>query len=243
MTNDAANEWGVPDWIDRALYQRDTKELSLDMWRWEFLRRDNNYRRSWNRKGKNEETNAVNAGAFDLPYFINPSLKALELKDALRFVRTDEGTQLHDIRCSIIKFFSKEKGHALDNEFFTSHFRSLFSDPEKAVFAFDLTKPLEPQVERASIALDALQLDYRDSIAKQLRKKKMPRRGSADEIPEVWLRQIPPNLDHLRILDARAKKVPFAEIGRVIFNDVDYDAAAIRASREYSYARIYWRMT
>lgn len=39
-----SEKWGVPDWRDAAAYPR---SLSDDLWRWEFLRRREDYRNDW----------------------------------------------------------------------------------------------------------------------------------------------------------------------------------------------------
>ncbi len=234
----------TPDWACRKSYVEDTEGLDNDQWRWEFLRRDPDYRRAWGRRCGEPDIDSANAAWFDLPYFIDPALKAKQLDKKPSFLRTEEGSQLHDLRCAITQPFSKRGQQALDNEFFASHIRSILCDKERAVFVFDITKPLAPQIDRAETALDTLQQKCRDQIEQQLKRhgKSMPRRGAYEDLPEICMRDIPPKLDHLRVLDARNQDVSFTCIGEVIYEVEGYDAAAIRGSREYAYAKQFWKM-
>ena len=40
------NPWGLPDWTNPKAYPAD---LTYRVWRWEFLRRRNDYREAWDR--------------------------------------------------------------------------------------------------------------------------------------------------------------------------------------------------
>jgi hypothetical protein len=44
------DKWGVPDWRESPNYPPTDGALSLDAWRWEFLRRNESYRRDWEQK-------------------------------------------------------------------------------------------------------------------------------------------------------------------------------------------------
>jgi hypothetical protein len=43
---DKQQDWGVPDWRDAKAYPK-TNQISLTLWKWEFLRRDEGYRKDW----------------------------------------------------------------------------------------------------------------------------------------------------------------------------------------------------
>ena len=47
MTDDQV-DWGVPDWRDAKAYPG-WDEIGILGWRWEFLRRNPEYRRDWSR--------------------------------------------------------------------------------------------------------------------------------------------------------------------------------------------------
>lgn len=237
-------KWGVPNWQDTTVYLKEPADLLLDEWRWEFLRRDQGYRRAWLKRCGDTNIDSVNAAIFDLHGFIDPAISAKRLKEPLKFLRSEEGSQLHNLRGFISKYFPKDEAREIDYDFLTSRMRSLLCDKERAVFVFDITKPLSPQIRRAFASLEILQRNYRELIVGQLTKhgKKMPRRGASEEIPEICVRDVPPSPEHLRVLDARNEAVPFVDIGKVIYNVKDSDAAAIRGLREYRYAKMFWKL-
>jgi len=231
--------WEIPDWRDGSKYKKATEGLSPKQWRWEFLRRDPHYRRSWGRRSGKEEIDRMNAGGFDLPEFIDPAVPAHKLKKPLAYLRAHEGSPLARV-CYSLGDEQRNRRHEL------LYYRKILSDENLAVFVFTVTKHIDDQVEHARQQLHKLQGNYKESIESQLRKNKsrLPRRGSSADTPIIVGKKgfSPNKLNYLRVLDARNEKVAFAKIGKVVFRVEDYANAASRAKKEYDYARMVWKI-
>jgi len=89
--------------------------------------------------------------------------------------------------------------------------------PTQGAVFFDLTKPIPPQLALAKTALHGAQ--------ELLTGEKQGRRKR----PSHW-----PRL--LRILDARAQRVTYSEIGQLVLNFADYNEAAARAKQLHTEA-------
>ena len=229
------------DWKNVEEYKKATKDLNLYQWRWEFLRRDPDYQQAWkDRKGVVEIDN-LNVAAFDLETFIDPQISANKLKNSIKFIQRPY--QLHDFKCAISKYFPKNEGERFDTEFFTTSVRSILNDKEKAVFIFDLTRPIDDQIIHVKSELLKAQESYDQYITSRIAHgKKRPRRGIETEIPLIVKNRIAPKIDHLRVLDAKAKGVKFKEIGSVIFRVSDPKEAHTRGKREHYYATQIWKI-
>jgi hypothetical protein len=230
------------DWKNRELYKKATEGLTLDQWRWEFLRRDPDYQAAWKKKKGVGKTKDMNAAAFDLEIFIDPQIAAKQIKQNIKFIRR-AGYQLHDVECAVLKYFHKEKAKRLDKDFFTSSVRPLLRDKGKAVFVFDVAKPIQEQIDHVKAELVKAQKAYEKYIASRIAKnKKRPRRGVESEIPLIIKKQVMPKLDHLRALDAKSQGAKFGDIGKTIYNVADPSDARKRGKREHFYATLMWQI-
>lgn len=231
------------DWTDRNVYKELTQGYNDDQWRWEFLRRAPEYQHAWKTRSPHPDADSANAYGFDLESFIDPQTLGSQLGDDFKFIR-QSGYQLHDVVCSIFQHFPKKEAQALDKDFFTTSIRSILNNKERAVFVFDITRPIPEQINRVKSTLIRLQEDYRSSIESQLKNNghKLLKRGKGSEIPEIIINQIKPNINQLRTLDARSCNVSFSEIGKIIFGIPDTHEAGKRGKDEYLYAVSIWRL-
>lgn len=82
------DDWNVPDWKDASAYPADDEALSQDAWRWEFIRRSEEYRTAW----KSNRTKAV-LRKFGLTEWLDP-----RERDAPKFRRPTDTTVLLNAR-------------------------------------------------------------------------------------------------------------------------------------------------
>jgi Uncharacterized conserved protein (DUF2285). len=202
----ALNEMGIPDWHDEVEYGN-TRDWEVNRWRWEFLRRRDDYRNAFER-----------------------ALKSLKVAppppvDLLSGDRTDETT---------LRLFAGLRSwpfeHAVAVEYGLSHFYDPFQsnwdgigpewtsglsfgavdwdDERLCSVTFDLSKPLKRQVSEAVEYLEETQCHW--LLYGSGREEEYPIGGEIEYLqvaekavrapkhhPEKWL-------TYLRLLDARA---------------------------------------
>ncbi len=202
------NVLGVPDWRDENAYPG-VNELTIDEWRWEFLRRRNDYREDFARP--DESYIGESKGRyFERVYFVDRPVDPTRSVNAMKTKKPDTSDP-----------FSNLFPPAFDITFLDTDLKALYGDPFTGEhprgeaqpyhldLRVDLTHPLPPQFLR----LDRLAKDAQASWKPSLRR---PRRSK-------WP-------VYLRVLDARDAGAKLREIGKVIWDYKDYDEAAKRAA-------------
>jgi hypothetical protein len=228
------NQWNTPDWREADSYPK-PKELSMTLWRWEFLRRRADYRLDW-------EEFAKRSYEWDLAQSADPShesyqkpipkpddpefrasilclayesLKRPELNpvftEALRrYEKYDLGIGLPNPRIRVpprLSFDAKYVG-MIEGPLDGSSKLSL-TDTE-VMFKYDLSLPLEGQLRFVSMLLGKMQTHaYGKNITRRAQIEKWPL--------------------YLRVLDAREQDAPYQMVGEVLLGDVigeDFDQMA-----------------
>ena len=209
------NVLGVPDWRDENAYPGED-ELTNDEWRWEFLRRRNDYREDFARpdesyigesKGRYFErvyfmgnladpTRSVKAMKTKKPDTIDPFSNLFQGNFDITFLDTD------------LKALC---GHPFDGELPRGE-----AQPYHIDLRVDLTYPLPPQFLRLYRFAESAQASWQPYVRR-------PR-------PSKWPL-------YLRVLDARDAGAKLREIGEVVLGYADYDAAAKRAAETHKAAR------
>lgn len=212
------NWWGVPDWRDGDAYEA---ELSMAQWRWEFLRRREDYRVDWALHF--EPSFRRNAEAFrglpvpsgvaswddhfsaiaEMPgcrekygtaYLLDPSLKAPN--PGLFVVQAPYG-----VRYASEETFDKNEAGG------------------QKLMAFDLRRPLPEQLRKAK--------DYLERLQAELHGKPDGKRAHIGKWPT-----------YLRVLDARDAGETFEAIGTALFDDLGGSEAAAKAYQVWDAARL-----
>jgi len=140
MTCLLAKAAGVPDWRDAAAYPT-LDELTLEQWRWEFLRRNHDYRRDYFRPRNSFAGEESRARYFERVYHI---LHPFDPTQSVRSILSEPASGIF--------------GPSFEAVFFESHSRYWCSDmyelesrvlsdaePHHLFLRVDLRRPLEPQ--------------------------------------------------------------------------------------------------
>jgi len=175
-------------------------------------------------------------------------LRSKKIKQMNLLEEIDELLDLLHDALAMAKKYATQQNQYLDYQFFAEHFRRKLSDPELAVFVFDITHHIPSQTKAVEDELIGIQDAYKKAIDDQLKKhnRAYPKRGMTRGMPDFIKNELRPTISQLRILDARAikdksgKKVSFSKIGKILFGVDDANQAATRAQQEYAYAKIMW---
>ena len=69
------NPWKIPDWREESNY-RNPQDMARDLWRWEFLRRQKQYREDWKRYAQwlavEDEAAHFLAARYGVPWLVHP---------------------------------------------------------------------------------------------------------------------------------------------------------------------------
>lgn len=226
MTNAWADEfthpWGVPDWRDEGQYPA-PGDLPAELWRWQFIRRMQDYREAWERaapieraaiiKARGDAAKVLEAAslyfrvsgeAFDAPgdwrglarypMATYPNPRANAPQIAPGFVVP---LIFQDMQAGSRSTFGGTEGVLIPKSYVR---------PGHASVTFDLTAPLGPQLKRAEKHLRHAQEHYgeRHGFLPAVREQEKPRVRD-----EKWPL-------YLRTMDARNDGVTFDEIGRTL---------------------------
>jgi hypothetical protein len=182
------DKWGIPDWRDAAAYP---DSLNDQQWRWQFLRRRKDYRKDWKA---------------NLP----ASVAWYREHKTEEFIK---GTPLGDGRC-----FGENFGNGPESQHFRVHMKGSmkkyaldglrnpalafcdvsFKQTKPVTITFDLSEPIEQQVENCRHILTALKARY--AAGRQQRKRRTE-----------WRK-------YLRALDAHAQGAKNREIWQILSN-------------------------
>lgn len=212
------NVLGVPDWRDENAYPGED-ELTIDEWRWEFLRRRNDYREDFARP--DESYIGESKGRyFERVYFVNYPANPTRSVKAMK-------TKKPDTSVSFFNIFPP----SFDITFLDTDLQSLYGDPFTGELPrgkaqpyhldlrVDLRHPLPPQFRQLRPLAKDAQAGWKRSLRLPRRSKWPLRRPHRDKWPL-----------YLRVLDARDARAKLREIGEVVLGSADYDAAAKRAA-------------
>jgi hypothetical protein len=186
-----AADLGIPDWRDPTAYP-DPKKLWLSDWRWEFLRRNPQYREAYDRPElsvEDESKGRYFERVYQLCAPVDPRLSAKQ------FAKLTEGEIFHsdhfDNFVGTQSLSSKYANHKSEIERILVH--SSYAD---IFFRCDPLKPLEPQFKAFYEIARRCQRSFKKAILKpRIRKDKWPL--------------------YLRVLDARDCEAKYREIAQV----------------------------
>lgn len=138
------NKWGIPDWTDESAYPT-ARELGINQWRWEFLRRNQDYRKFFSGISDpfltDEENHLIETFGLLIPVDPSLSVRALlaypvselwpapDFDDLVRFSDTTLSRNYSDAWELPQRFFQHAK-------------------PYHLFLRLDLRKPLTPQFNR-----------------------------------------------------------------------------------------------
>ncbi len=197
-----------PNWRKAKEYPK-SKDLDLLHWRWEFLRRSQEYQRDWDRLSRQEATDIHTWK----PKVLQEDLKSVLQKYGLKTVLPNPSHQ----DPPYLQFQHLAEQVHIGGVRQKGGFSNIQVPPTQGAVLFDLTKPIPPQLTLAKTALHGAQ--------ELLTGEKQGRRKH----PSHW-----PLL--LRILDARAQRVTYSEIGQLLLGLVYYNEAAARAKQLHTEA-------
>ncbi|MBE9549791.1 MAG: hypothetical protein IMF09_10330 [Proteobacteria bacterium] len=207
MTN---NRWGCPNWKDRESYPHNGDDLSDALWRWEFIRRDPDYRQAWAR-GTEAETPLFRIPALEDQQHIQRYYCLYQLYDPSKkggfhetlFIQKGGYTTRHasskDTLDRIDMFNKKFTDPAIQDAHLRSTIESLCAlsdlswDGKVSLAVFDLSKPLTEQFDQIKVLLKEQQKYYKQrEIGFKKQKGKWPR--------------------YLRVIDAKDQGASYTEI-------------------------------
>jgi hypothetical protein len=141
--SDALNRWNIPDWRKAELYSK-PNSLTLPLWKWEFLRRDEQYRKDWE-----------HYAALDHPFKLALTGNPHERKLLVPFYPRQYRDQWADV-------WKMAKKYGLlrlpDPSIKVPRLLSFFQIPQDGIQVWlDLTRPLNPQLSAYSKLLGTLQ--------------------------------------------------------------------------------------
>lgn len=232
------HEWGVPNWRDESQYPGPS-DLTPELWRWQFIRRMEDYREAWDRAAPIEHEMLAHdargrmhvmpatARWFQLefiPYrdvdtfwglfrylLVRYPNPRVNFPQVIKGVRS--GLRFHDLHLEVTGYqkFAKEDGRVIEVDPITVHETRASRRRE---WGIPLTVTRTFDLTRPL----GPQLDRAASSLKRLQQARGQQYGFLPELAaqergrvrnEKWLL-------YLRVLDARAEAVTFDEIGRTL---------------------------
>lgn len=210
---DYKNDTGVPDWHDVNAYPE--PDAPNGQWRWEFLRRREDYREAWRAaydagQAHYDEMDR-HAGVW------GPGVSREDYREVLPF--PDDRFPITLMRAPSWRYrptpglFRQEGGayHRMDAE--SEIVRVRMESPHACAYLFDLSKPLAPQLAKAGKYLEVVQAELHGTV-------KAPRHHR-----RLWPK-------YLRVLDARDAGETFESIFEHIeltgLSVAEFDARADR---------------
>jgi len=246
--------WGIPDWRDESAYPqkvvegnkppRNHVELSQDQWRWEFLRRDTDYR---------EDYEACCNGALRYKVCEGTDPNLVPQKPRGRKNKDGAPPLLYDM-ASIVDprhtwrdmpkkiFLRRHEGKQIPTDG-TVDVPGLLTNPRYCLMVYDVHRPLAEQIERAQSHLFALQgeADKAQQTAAKRRGRSQHRRGDVGEHEVITTNRLSDDFRHmLRLVDAIMDKAKIAEIGEILYGATDYNKAQTKMNKERAKALSMW---
>jgi hypothetical protein len=200
--------WGIPDWRDASAYV-DSKDWNLDNWRWEFLRRREDYRADFVAAAETLETISTRfrhdgASVYDLEEFYDPRIRdwgalgplwhPLPLPDLDADGFPLRHGALHEITFDLSKSLAPQLAEAKAQLQTEQGLRNL-SNIEAAQLCYGVEFSGKPEIPVFEI------------LEKANRRPRAPKYQ-----PEKWLK-------YLRAVDAREVRTSWAEITAFFFKE------------------------
>ncbi len=224
--NREVNRWGCPDWRDRDSYPDANESLERWQWRWEFVRRFDEYRNTWDslppsphidredrwrnlRPALDTEDTLFTQLLFSMRKIWNPCLNYTQLVgNPFQF---QGGTQFKFSPRAVWEHYRHEGKsyqelyeamlNALETEGLLMGVDEWSSTDLIAFVRFDLTRSIEPQLTRAKVGLK------KDAFI-----KRSP--PSGESVRRNWPR-------HLRVIDAKDQDATDMEIYRQLLGEAE----------------------
>ena len=229
-----AEQWGVPDWRDATAYPQ-PDGLSDRLWRWEFIRRMHDYRNAWDRASEVEYEiechMAEKAGRDksrirqpdDLYFVVNLAVwsNLSQYQELIKYNINPfynprvavprvfrDGPSLMNLSAPCYR--DERGGFFVSNPKMESRYDPVTIQPGWTIVHFDLTEPLDIQLDRAKKRLQRVQEDFLKEVGltDQIKQKSTQRRRK-----DMWPL-------YLRVLDARDAGASYEMIGRKL-KDLD----------------------
>ena len=219
--NAIATEWGLPDWQDEATYG-DTSNWSFMRWRWEFIRRRDDYRADFDRWkdqtyefwiNVNKLEGSANTDRILKPH--QPGFKARIQDGSFKYGYTAlPNPRISDQPFTVIfSHFDRDDNisyiEGKGDRFFGDIIKTSAGDGEILV-KFDIDKPIKPQLEAVKEILTAYQR-YKHGRTLQIRRH-----------PSKWLL-------YLRFLDGRETGATWSELQSILPRHIE---ASPQSSRD-----------
>lgn len=159
----ARKRWGLPDWRDPTQYPS-AQQANLDMWRWEFLRRHALYRCAWEQDLGDYMTGKWERAA-DLPDYQVEQWGRMARDEHFRRAfglraAVDPRLSCNDMKGRPPEFEKRMRSVRLDSPLRHGfrEFELWVSDPHNHhLWAFDIRRPIQPQLEMVKSWLQAIQ--------------------------------------------------------------------------------------
>lgn len=216
-SGDTPVNWGVPDWRDAGAYP-DPDDLELNEWRWEFLRRRDDYRSDY-LKSEDSFFELSKCRYFEKSYFIgNPTNPSISVHDMLHPISTKK--QLFPPQFDV-RFIDTEPKAMYRPPWPEpgEEFRG-YAQPYHLDLRVDLKQPLSAQFKLLRKLANDAQRSWKSRLRRPHRRK--------------WP-------TYLRVLDGRATDATFRDIGTIVLRLDDYDEAAKRAEEASKAATVLQR--
>ena len=246
--------WGTPDWIDELAYPQkilpnkrrpaNHVDLSQDQWRWEFLRRDADYRDDYEACCKGQlpykicegtDPNAAPITAmgkrqkkkpsplhYDLASMVAPCNSWEQMPQKI-FLRRHEGAQV--LADGLVDI------------------PALLKNPRYSLFAFDVCRPLAEQITRAQQHLLALQEEATKAQNGATKRKGriVHRRGDVGEDEVIVNNRLSDDFRRmLRLIDAVSERARVKDIGEILYDGADYHDAVNKSNKDLKKALNMW---
>ena len=208
------NTWNIPDWRKREDYP-DHETFPLQLWRWEFLRRDLTYREDYKCRpqGRTADRNALEeiACKYGMYMLVDPRCSAAGLnrgvfvEDEIYFTEIGfQAARAKWLENAIGAVVPRVPGEARRGRANSMHSFIVRAEARGRVLAsLDLSQPLEPQFLE---------------IKKELKMKEEEKKEEEEKVKVRARARVNQYELALRLLDARSKEEPedWTEIKRVI---------------------------
>lgn len=205
--------WGVPDWEDGNTYPG-KDDLTIDEWRWEFLRRSEGYREDF-LKPDESFIGESKGRYFEQTHFVLNIIDPARSVDCMKTPNDNQDDEFQFAPGFDVRFIDTDE-KCLYGYPFTGELPLGAAKVSNIDLRVDLQMPLRPQMQRLGRIAKRAQTNWMPSIKR-------------------------PNIDqwktYLRILDARGIGIAFREIGQIVFGKEDYDEAAKRAHDAHTAAK------
>ena len=215
-------KWNTPNWKIAAEYNY-ISNLTNSQIRWEFLRREANYRNFW------QFCVASPIAGYSLDVVIDPAIRADALPNDFRFNNENMRGGLMEFSHPSIKNLLEVPYDRQDHYLNTWYGKQLRDVMEcgYSILAFDPNYSIPSQLKRAKEALD-----------KRVEKLKL------ENPDEVFMERlhIPRDANTLlRVIDADNETIGLHEIGQRIYGIEDDNEAELIARERLKNARSYWK--